>query len=62
MDELNWWCSKAMLMYRPLQPGDEVLASGALNHQMVIGLGRLLTKCAGVVGCLVEPMESSFGW
>ena len=60
-DELHWWCSAALVMYRPLQPGDDVSATGALDHQMLIGLGRLLTECAGVVGCLVEPMASGFG-
>ena len=39
-DELHWWCSTAMMMYRPLQPGDDGLATGAFDHQMLIGLGR----------------------
>ena len=29
-----------MMMCRPLQPGDDVLANGAFDHQMLIGLGR----------------------
>ena len=51
-----------MMMCRGPQPGDDALATSAFDHHhRLIGLGRWLKKCAGVVGCLVEPTASGFG-